>query len=101
MENNCRFETAQLKLAVTVMLLLKFFMTQVVPDTMSQPAQPPNLDRPLAAAVNVTVVPVGKLALQFVAQPSPTGELETVPDPVPAKSRVMIGPLKQTTLAVI
>ena len=76
-------------------------MTQVVPDTVSQPAQPPNTDPALAAAVNVIVVPVGKLALQFVAQPSPTGELDTVPNPLPAKSRVMIGPLKQTTLAVI
>jgi hypothetical protein len=91
----------QLKVAVTVMLLLKLSITQVVPDTVLQPAHPPNVDPTAAAAVNVTVVPVGKLALQPVAQPSPTGELDTVPRPFPAKSSVMIGPLKQTILAVI
>jgi len=92
---------AQLKLTVTVILLLKLFITQVIPDTLLQPAQPPNVDPGLAAAVKVTVVPVGKLALHVVAQPSPTGELDTVPSPLPAKSSVMTGPLKQTILAVI
>jgi hypothetical protein len=84
-----------------VISLLNLSITHTFPDTVSQPAHPPNVDPVLAAAVNVTVVPEGKLAVQFAAQPSPTGELDTVPMPVPAKSSVMIGPLKQTTVAVM
>jgi hypothetical protein len=92
-----------LNVTVTLMLFVKFLTTHTGPDTVSQPAQPPNVDRPVGAAVIVTVVPSAKVAVHVVAQPSPIGELEIVPVPVPAKSAVTVGPppVKQTTLAVI
>jgi len=77
-------------------------MIQVWPGIVSHPAQPPNVD-PFGVAVRVTVVPLGKLAVQVVEQPSPPGELDTVPAPVPAKFTVRVGPVpvKQTTFAVM
>ena len=75
---------------------------QVCPFALSQPVQPPNVDA-FGVAVNVTLVPAAKLALQVAAQPKPPGELDTVPAPVPAKFTVRRWPvpLKQTTVAVI
>lgn len=72
------------------------------PETASHPTQPPKVE-PLGAAVNVTVVPGGKSAVQVVAQPSPEGELEIVPAPFPAKPAEIACPVgvKQTTLAVM
>jgi len=56
---------------------------------------------PLGVAVNVTV-PLVKCELHVVAQLRPEGELVTVPEPVPAKFTVRVGPeLKQTTFAVM
>jgi hypothetical protein len=77
-------------------------MVQTCPDTASQPVQPPKVE-PFGVAVNVTGLPLGKLALQVVEHPSPAGVLLTVPAPVPAKVTVSTGPvaLKQMTLAVI
>ena len=83
------------------------------PDTPSQPVHPPNV--PLGAAVSVTVEPLAKLLLEQVpavlAQLNPGGELVTVPEPVPRKFNVMLGPEpppppppeleKQTTFAVM
>jgi hypothetical protein len=94
-----------LKVTATLRVLVKFTV-QVCPDTASQPSQLPNVDTPVGAAVNVTAVPLGKLALHVVAHPSPAGELLTVPEPAPAKFTVSVGcpvvvVLKQTTLAVI
>jgi hypothetical protein len=84
-----------LKVAVTVTLFIKLSTVHIVPLVASHPAHPPNVPV-VDVAVNVTVVPVGKLATQAVAleaQPSPEGELEIVPAPVPAKSTVMVGPV--------
>jgi len=65
----------------------------------------------MGVAINVTVVPLAKLAEQVpavLAQLSPNGELLTVPVPVPAKLTVSVGcvpplpvPVKHTTFAVI
>lgn len=90
-----------MKVTVTVRLLFKFTVHSC-PDTESQPAQPPNAE-PFGVAVNVTAVPLAKLALHVVAQPRPAGELVMDPEPVPAKVTVRVGPapLKQTTFAVI
>jgi hypothetical protein len=57
-------------------------------------------------AVNVTGVPLVKLALHTVGQLMPPGELLTVPLPAPARATVRTGPeppepVKQTTVAVI
>ncbi len=82
-------------------LLVRLFTVQTSPDpdTESQPVQPPNV--PLGVAVNVTVVPFVKLPLQVVAQLRPKGELVMIPEPVPTKSTVRVGPEGQTTIAVI
>jgi len=97
-----------LNVAVTVVLLCNE-KVQTEPLLGQPPDQPAN-EEPTGVAVRVTVVPLGKLALQLpaeLAQLSPTGELATVPEPAPAKSTVRIGPppppvpVKQTTFAVI
>ena len=88
-------------MAVTVTLLIKFWRMQVAPESISHPAQLPNV--PFGTAVKVTSVPVGKLPVQeppgVAAQPRPAGELEIVPVPVPAKFIVIAGPVpvKQVT----
>jgi len=64
---------------------------QFTPDKLSHPTQLPNVDVPVGVAVNVTTVPLVKFALQALEQPSPAGELLTVPVPVPAKSTVSVG----------
>ena len=85
--------------------LVKFWKMHVAPELISQPAQPPNV--PFGTAVNVTLVPVGKLPVQeapaLAAQPKPAGELEIVPVPVPTKFMVTVGPVpvKQITDAII
>jgi len=73
------------------------------------PDHPPNDEEPTGVAVKVTEVPLAKLALQFatvLAQLIPGGELVTVPEPLPGKIIVKIGPppplpVKHTTFAVI
>ena len=91
-----------MKVTATVRLLFKATV-HTCPDTESQPDQLPNVDDPLGVAVNVIVVPLGKLALHVIAQPRPEGELVTVPEPAPTKLTVRVGPepLKRTTFAVI
>jgi hypothetical protein len=64
-----------------------------VPSTELHPVHPPNV--PFGAAVNVIIEPLTKLVLQLpavLAQLNPVGELVTVPEPVPAKFRVSVGP---------
>ena len=51
----------------------------------SVPDQTPNVEPPVAVAVNVTVVPTGKAETQAVGQLIPLGLLMTVPVPVPVK----------------
>ena len=95
-----------MNVTVTVTLLVKLLMIHVAPAMLSHPAQPPNVPL-VAAAVRVTVVPVGKLPVHVEPplneQPKPEGELETVPAPAPEESIVTVGPVpvKQTTFAVI
>ena len=95
-----------MKVTVTVRSLVKLFTVPIRPDNESRPNQPENVE-PLGVAVKVIVAPLAKLALQFVEQARPGGELVTVPEPPPAKSAVRVGPeapapaVKQTTFAVI
>ena len=87
-------------------LFVRLFIVHTVPEVLSHPAQLTNAPV-VAAAVKLTVVPVGKLPVQeeplLKEQPRPDGELDMVPEPVPAESTVMVGPVpvKQTTVAVI
>jgi hypothetical protein len=61
----------------------------------------------VGVAVRTTVVPLVKITPQVLAHPNPAGELVTMPEPVPAKFTVRIGPeppappVKQTTFAVM
>src|SRR5690349_20651018 len=57
---------------------------QVFPDDESQPLQLVNVEPALAVAVNVTEVPLAKLAEQVAPQLIPEGLLVTVPVPLPA-----------------
>ena len=94
-----------MNVAVTVTSFVRFSRVQAVPELIVHPAHPPNV--PFGTAVKVTFVPVGKLPVQeepaVDEQPSPAGELEIVPLPVPAKLTVIVGPVpvKQTTLPVM
>jgi hypothetical protein len=102
-----------LNVAVTARAAVKLLMvhTSPLPSTLSHPLHPPNA--PLGTAVNVTVVALAKEELvqltDELAQLSPAGELVTVPEPVPAKLIVRLGPelppppvpVKQTTLPVM
>jgi hypothetical protein len=63
-------------------------ISQVVAEPLHAPDQLENVEFDPAAAVRVTFVPAGKLALQFVLQLIPTGRLVMVPEPVPAKFTV-------------
>ena len=69
---------------------------QVVPE--QAPLQVTKVDPGAAVAVNVTELPVGKLALQAPPQLMPLGALVTVPDPEPVFSTVRVfrltGPVK-------
>jgi hypothetical protein len=90
--------------AVTALAVVRSLMvhTSPVPSTVSHPPQPPNV--PLATAVNVTVVPLAKEELvqltDELAQLSPAGELVTVPEPLPVKLMVRLGPVVPPPLLV-
>ena len=73
---------AEVKVAVTLVLALR--VTTHAPVPVQAPDQPVKVEPVLAAAVNVTGVPLAKLALQVVPQLIPAGLLLTVPAPVPA-----------------
>ena len=95
-----------MNVTVTPRLVVKLVTIQTNPETESQFAQLPNVELPVGAAVNVTVLPLGNVALQVLAQLRPEGELTMVPEPLPAKFAVRTGPpepelVKQTTFAVM
>ena len=76
-----------MNVAVTDLLAVRF-TTQVPVPVQPAPDQPANVELELGAAVNVTCVPVAKLALQIVPQLMPEGVLVIVPPPDPALSTV-------------
>ena len=71
-----------MKVAPTVVLAVR--VTTQAPVPVQAPVQPPKVELALTASVNVTRVPLAKLALQVVGQLMPDGLLMTVPAPVPA-----------------
>jgi len=71
-----------LKVAVTALAAL--MVTEHVPVPVQAPDQLAKVEPVPAAAVNVTTVPLEKLALQVAPQLIPAGLLVTVPVPVPA-----------------
>ena len=72
-----------MKVAVTV-VAAESVTTQVPVPEHPPPAQPMKVEPAAAVAVRVTAVPLVKLAEQVAPQLIPTGELVTVPLPVPA-----------------
>jgi hypothetical protein len=68
--------------AVTDALLVNVTLQVLVPA--QPPDQPANVEVPFAAAVSVTMVPLGKLALHVGPQLIPAGLLAIVPAPVSA-----------------
>ena len=70
-----------LKVAVTEASAVRVTLHGPVP--LQAPDQPPNAEPVPGAAVNVTAVPVAKLALHVDPQLIPAGELVMVPAPVP------------------
>jgi hypothetical protein len=73
-----------LNVAVTLSAALIVIVHVPVPLQAALPVQPANVEPVPAAAVNITGVPLAKLALHVVPQLIPAGELVTVPVPVPA-----------------
>src|SRR5438132_6829110 len=71
------------KVAVTVVAAESVTVQAPVPEQ-PPPLQPVKVEPAAAVAVSVTVVPPAKLAEQVAPQVIPTGELVTVPLPVPA-----------------
>jgi len=71
------------KVAVTV-VAAEIVTVQVPVPAQPPPLQPVKVEPPAGAAVRVTAEPLGKLAEQVAPQLIPTGELVTVPLPVPA-----------------
>lgn len=75
-----------LNIAVTVVLAES--ATVHVPVPLHAPDQPANVELALGVAVNVTEVPLAKLALHVCPQLMPAGLLTTVPVPVPESCTV-------------
>jgi len=61
-----------------------FIVTVQLPVPVQAPLHPAKLDPVAALATKVTLVPLGKFALQVPGQLMPVGVLATVPDPLPA-----------------
>ena len=70
---------------------LLFTVTLQAPVPLHAPPQPAKVEPEPGLAVNVTGVPMGKLAPQVVPQLIPAGVLVTVPTPVPGRVTVNIG----------
>jgi hypothetical protein len=75
--------------AVTAVLALSAIEHDPVPP--HAPDQPVNVDPLSGMAVNITTVPLRKLAEQFVPQLIPLGEETTVPVPEPVFATVSVG----------
>ena len=75
-----------MNVAATDELAVRF--TVHVPVPLQAPDHPANVELASAAAVNVTCVPLAKLALHVVPQLMPAGLLVTVPVPVPESATV-------------
>jgi len=71
----------------------------VDPLATAHPDQPPTADAASGTAVNVTLVPASKGALQVVPQSIPAGSLVTVPLPEPASVTVTLAPPPQAASA--
>src|SRR3989442_12043643 len=71
------------KVAVTVVAALRVTVHVPVPEQ-PPPVQPVKVEPAAGVAVNVTAVPLAKLAVHVAPQVIPAGELLTVPLPVPA-----------------
>jgi len=71
------------KVAVTVVAAESVTVQAPVPEH-PPPLQPVKVEPAAGAAVSVTAVPLAKLAVHVAPQVIPTGELVTVPLPVPA-----------------
>jgi hypothetical protein len=83
-----KFVGVVLKVAVTA--CAAFIVTLQVPVPEQAPLQPANIEPVPGAAVNVTMVPLAKLAEQAVGQLTPAGLLVTMPLPVPASVTVKL-----------
>ena len=78
-----------MKVAVTV-VAAESVTTQVPVPEQPPPLQPVKVEPAAGVAVNVTAVPLAKLAEQVAPQLIPTGALVTVPLPVPALLTVSV-----------
>ena len=84
-----KFDVVALNVAVTFWAWV--MVTVHVPAAFVQaPLQPANVEPVFAAAVNMTIVPLGKFAEQVVGHLMPDGLLVTVPLPVPASVTVSV-----------
>src|SRR3989441_9625910 len=79
----------RLKVAVTVVAAERVIVHDPVPEQ-PPPVQPLKVEPAAGVAVNVTAVPLVKLAEQVTPQLIPTGALVTVPLPVPAGVTVRV-----------
>ena len=84
-----RVKLCRVKVAVTVVAAESVIVHDPVPEQ-PPPVQPVKVEPAAAVAVSVTVVPLAKLAEQVAPQLIPTGELVTVPLPVPAGVTVRV-----------
>src|SRR5207253_10350120 len=76
-------KVGRVKVAVTVVAAETVTVQAPVPEQ-PPPVQPVKVEPAAGVAVNVTAVPLVKLAEQVAPQVIPTGALVTVPLPVPA-----------------
>lgn len=81
----------ELKVAVTVVLLVSLIVAVPVPEV-PPPLQPANTEPAAGVAVRVTVVPEENDFEQVDPQLMPDGALVTVPEPVPALSTWSVTP---------
>jgi hypothetical protein len=87
--DNAKPLVLELKVAVTVVAAVSV-TTHVPVPVQPPPIHPANVDPVAADAVNVTWVPLAKLAEQVGPQLMPAGALVTVPVPVPANTTIKV-----------